>query len=266
MADSFPAMLKDWRRRRRVSQLDLGLSANVSARHVAFLETGRSKPSRGMVLQLSDALMIPPAERNALLNAAGFSASYRRRDLTDPEIKHVYEAVTWTLERHDPFPGLAIDRHWTIVMANKSATLLIAAAGLSVGDSLLDAAIHSPAMRAAIENWSEVARYMATRLRTESVHLGGDPVLDAAAAKLAGELRDTDNDGDQTSAAVVATRYRAGDVTLSLFSTIAQFGSAADIALADLKIELMFPADEATRQILISSMNEIGEEVENKQV
>lgn len=255
MSDSFPTLLKDWRGRRRVSQLDLGLSANVSARHIAFLETGRSKPSRSMVLQLSEALMIPPAERNALLNAAGFTAAYRRRDLTDPEIKHVYEAVTWTLERHDPFPGLALDRHWTIVMANKAATMLLAGAGLNVGDSLLEAAIHAPAMRAVIDNWPEVARYMATRLRTESVHLGGDPVLDQAAAKLAEEVRGTEPGGDAAAQAVVATRYRAGDVTLSLFSTIAQFGSAADIALADLQIELMFPADEATRKIFMSNMN-----------
>ena len=255
MSESFPYLLKDWRSRRRVSQLDLGLSANVSARHIAFLETGRSKPSRSMVLQLSEALMIPPAERNALLNAAGFTAAYRRRNLTDPDIKHVYEAVTWTLERHDPFPGLAIDRHWTIVMANKSATMLMAGAGLSVGDSFLQAAVQSPALRAAIVNWPEVARYMATRLRTESVHLGGDPVLDEAAAKLADEVRDADLSVDTTTAAVVTTRYRAGDETLSLFSTIAQFGSAADIALADLKIELMFPADEATRNLFMLNVN-----------
>lgn len=250
METSFGALLKDWRGRRRVSQLDLSLTADVSARHIAFLETGRSKPSRDMVVQLSEALSIPRADRNTLLNAAGFAPAYRRRELSDTEMAHVEAAVSWTLERHDPFPAMAVDRHWTIVKANRSFSMLLEGIGLGPGDSLLDAAVNSTALREAVVDWPDVARHMAVRLRTESAHLGGDAVLDRAAEALAREAGSRPSGHDPALEAVVPTRYRAGDMVLSFFSTIAQFGTAEDIALADLKIELMFPADDQTRQIL----------------
>ena len=253
MNEHFGTLLKDWRGRRRISQLDLGLTANVSARHIAFLETGRSKPSRDMVLQLSEALMIPRAERNALLNSAGFAAAYRQRDLDDAELEHVRAAVAWTLERHDPYPAMALDRHWTLVQANRSAAALLAAVDIGIGDSMLEAALNADVMREAIENWDEVARHLSVRLRTESAHLGGDAVLDNAANELAESLNPKNVSHEAALDAVIPTRYRAGDMPLSLFSTIAQFGSAEDIALADLKIELLFPADEVTRQLLLAA-------------
>ena len=112
MDRSFGLALKDWRRRRRVSQLALSGEANVSARHIAFLETGRARPSRGMVLQLSEALAIPRAERNALLQAAGFAPAYKARDFADADVAALRQAMDWTLSRHDPYPAMALDRHW----------------------------------------------------------------------------------------------------------------------------------------------------------
>ncbi len=249
---SFGELLKDWRSRRRISQLDLALAANVSARHIAFLETGRSKPSRAMVIQLSEALTVPRTERNVMLNRAGFAATYKQRNLDDEDMCHVQSAVMWTLERHDPYPAMAVDRHWRLVRANRSAGMLLSSVGISAGDSMLEAAVSSPSLRGAVVNWPEVVRHIHQRLRTESAHLGGDAVLDAAAAKLGEEIRTeaTAENGDLP--AVVPTRYRAGGITLSFFSTIAQFGTAEDIALADLKIELLFPADETTRGILLA--------------
>lgn len=255
MDSNFGTLLKDWRGRRRISQLDLSLSADVSARHIAFLETGRSKPSRGMVVQLSEALMVPRADRNALLNAAGFSALYRRREFSDAEMAHVHAAVSWTLERHDPYPALAVDRHWSIVMANRCGTSLIGGVGLQVGDSLLQAIMNSQVLRDAVENWPDMARHLSVRLRTESAHLGGDAILDKAADKLSEEVGAKPEAADAALQAVVPTRYRAGGMVMSFFSTIAQFGSAEDIALADLKIELMFPADEVTKQALIAGQD-----------
>lgn len=257
METSFGALLKDWRGRRRVSQLDLSLTADVSARHIAFLETGRSKPSRDMVVQLSEALSIPRADRNMLLNAAGFAPAYRRRELSDKEMAHVEAAVSWTLERHDPFPAMAVDRHWRIVKANRCFSMLLEGIGLGPGDSLLEAAINSSAMREAVEDWPEVARHMSVRLRTESAHLGGDAILDEAADTLARQAGPRPSGHDAALEAVIPTRYRAGDMVLSFFSTIAQFGSAEDIALADLKIELMFPADNQTRQVLVASAGNV---------
>ena len=251
MDKTFGSLLKDWRNARRMSQLNLGLAANVSARHISFIETGRSKPSRSMVLQLSETLDVPRPQRNALLNAAGYSAAYRKRDLDADDMTHVRAAVEWTLARHDPFPAIAVDRYWAVVSANRSANMLLAGIGVGVGDSMLEAITRSPDVRATIDNWPDVARYMAARLRTESLHLGGDPVLDEAADRLAREAGPLPADAAPLPA-VVPTTYRAGGMVLSFISTLAQFGSAEDIALADLKIELMFPADDATRDMLMA--------------
>lgn len=252
MDTTFGTLLKGWRTGRRLSQLDLGLAANVSARHISFLETGRSRPSRSMVLMLSEALEVPRETRNGLLNAAGFSPVYRHRALDDADMAAVRAAVDWTLDRHDPFPAMAVDRHWALVAVNRPAAALLGRVGVGVGDSLLRAFIDSPVLRETIENWPQVARYLMVRIRTESTYLGRDPVLEAAADRLAATLPDRPDADPGVLPAIMPTRYRLNGAVLSLISTIAQFGTAEDVALADLRIELMFPADEATRQILLS--------------
>lgn len=245
----FADSLKDWRRRRGLSQLRLGLEADVSARHIAFLETGRSNPTRAMVIRLSEALGVPRPERNALLEAAGFAAAYRRRELDDAEMASIRAAVDWTLARHAPYPAFAYDRHWRLVALNDPAKRLLGAAGIAVGASLLDAFLTHGPFRQAIVNWTEVATHISARLKTESRHLGGDPDLDAVADRLLGEISPPYYPAGALPA-IFTTRYQVGELVLSLFSTIAQFGSAEDIALAELKIELLFPADEATALIL----------------
>lgn len=250
METTFGSVLKDWRGQRRMSQLDLGLEANVSARHISFLETGRAKPSQPMVLHLCETLGVPRAVRNSFLNAAGFAPAYKSRALDEADMAHVQAAVDWTLSRHDPFPAMAVDRHWTVVKANNAATMLLSGAGLAEGDSLLEAMANPAIMTNTLENWQEVAQHMAARLRTESEHLGGDEVLEKAAAGLIHAL---ERDGFRPAVelpAVVPARYYANGMVLSFFSTLSQFGSAEDITLAELKIEMMFPADDATRDIL----------------
>ena len=248
----FANHLKGWRRRRGLSQLSLSLAADVSARHIAFLETGRSQPTRAMVLRLSEALEVPRADRNALLEAAGFSAAYRRRDLRAAEMSSIRAAVDWTLERHAPYPALGYDRHWTLVAINPAAAHLLGAVGLGIGDSMLQALSTASPLRAAIVNWSEVSLHVVARLRTESRHVGGDLVLDEAAANIMAQSEERGVDRG-TLPAIMTTRYRLGEAVLTMFSTTAQFGSAEDIALAELKIELLFPADEATRQALLAT-------------
>jgi transcriptional regulator with XRE-family HTH domain len=254
MNNGFGDLLKDWRTQRRLSQLDLGLAANVSARHISFLETGRAKPSRSMVLQLSETMQMPRPARNTLLNAAGFTDAYHSRDLNAADMAPIRAAVTWTLHRHDPLPAIALDRHWTVVNANTSATNLLAAVGFATGDSLLEALTHASRLRDALANWPEVRRHFLARLRTENAQLGGDTVLDAAIAILAREDAEFDHNAQDVLSAVIPTRYRFGGAILSLFSTIAQFGTAEDIALADLKIELMFPADDVTRAFFMAAI------------
>jgi hypothetical protein len=213
-----------------------------------------------MVIQLSETLEIPRAARNVLLNAAGFTAAYRQRDLDDDEMTYVREAVDWNLMRHNPFPAMALDRHWRLVRMNRTAKALFGSAGVEEGDSLLEAMTDDEALRSKVENWGELVRHTVIRLRTESAHLGGDPVLDAAADKLAAELDPAAADGPSPQPAVILSRYVAGDVALSFFSTIAQFGSAEDIALADLKIELLFPADGETRDLLVATFGREADE------
>lgn len=253
MHNSFGEALRLWRGQRRMSQLDLGLTANVSARHISFLETGRARPSQSMAMQLCETLEVPHSARNAFLGAAGFAPAYRRRELNDDDMAHVRAAVDWMLTRHDPFPAFALDKHWRVVRANASAALLLGGIGLGEGDSLLDAMLDPELMSSALENWQEVLQHMTVRLRTESAHLGGDAVLDKAVEQL------TQMTGGPAShwvsgtlPAVIPARYRAGTGTLSFFSTLAQFGTPEDIAVAELKIEMMFPADDATRDALLA--------------
>jgi len=209
-----------------------------------------------MVHHLSEYLEVPLSERNALLNAAGFAAAYDRRDLSDDEMTQVRAAIDWTLERHDPFPALALDRHWNVVRANSSAKIMIGAIGLSEGESMLGAIADTKRMEAAIANWDEVARHLIVRLRTESTFVGGDPLLESAADQMVEHQRTRWPAYEGTLEAVVPIQFKAKDTVLSLFSMIAQFGTAEDIALADLRIEMYFPADENTRQALMDLKGE----------
>lgn len=244
--NSFGAALKEWRARRRISQLGLALAANVSARHIAFLETGRAKPSRGMAMQLGEALDIPRAERNRLLEAAGFRAAWSQRALSDDAMAPIRRAIDRMIERHDPWPALVIDRHWNLIDANDGAQGVLALLGIGPGGSLLEAFLEPGRGSEIIANWPEVAHHMVQRLRTESAHFGGDPVLEQAATRLARDPALTNPGQPSDMPPVIPIRYRLGAQVFSVFSTIAQFGTAEDIALADLRIELLFPADEGT--------------------
>lgn len=242
----FGDALRDWRGKRRRSQLDLGLSANVSARHISFLETGRARPSRSMVLSLCDELEVPRSDRNHMLTAAGFAPLYQARGWEAEDMAPARAAMEHMLTSHAPFPGLALDRHWRILRMNAPAKRLFGLFGITEGGAMLEAMLSNPALLDAIENLPELALHLAARLRTESAHLGGDPVLDTYAEQL-DQLTAEGTQPDGPLPAFVPTRIRMGDARLSFLSTIAQFGTAEDITLAELRVELMFPADEATR-------------------
>lgn len=248
--DSFGTHLRHWRQTRKQSQLDLALSANVSARHVSFLETGRAKPSRPMILTLSNALDIPRQARNTMLAAAGFAAAYRSTPLDSQDMSAVSGAIKWTMERHDPYPAMVIDQLWRLVDANASATLMLTGFGVAAGDNMLDALLQNNLGPHLFENWAEVGALMARRLRTESAHSGGIPELDTYAGLLEADPDVAAYTPPVPVPAIIPARYRIGGTTLSFFTTLAQFGTAEDIALADLRIELMFPADDATKDWL----------------
>jgi len=245
---TFGAVLKEWRGIRRLSQLELSNVADVSARHISFLESGRSKPSRPMALHLASALDIPRAERNRLLTAAGFAPVWREQQRDAQAMAPVHQAIQWTLERHNPYPAVVLDRHWRVVDQNQASRTLLAALGVTGEIDFLDQVTGDGELRKIIDNWSEVGHYMLTRLRTESAAVGGDPVLDHAIQRLAVDPALRIADGDLPP--VVSVDFRVGDACVSLFSTIAQFGTAEDLALAELRIELFFPADEPSREFL----------------
>lgn len=226
---------------RRFSQMDLALEADISARHLSFLETGRAKPSREMVARLGEAMQLPLDARNQLLTHAGFAARFKSRDWNDADMAPIRQALEWQLERHMPYPGLTVDRLWTIQQANASAVALFAGLGVGVGDSLLDLMM-TETLPDVIENWSEVAHHVAIRLRTESAALGGIPEFDAAVRHLS-KAALSEAPPPRT---VVPTILRQGYLRLAMFATISQFGTPEDLLLDGLKIELYFPMDEVT--------------------
>jgi transcriptional regulator with XRE-family HTH domain len=246
----FGEMLKSWRETRRLSQLQLACEASVSARHISFLETGRSRPSRDMVLHLSEVLAVPRPSRNGLLAAAGFAPVYAAEPPDSDVLQPVLAAMSRLLVQHEPYPGVILDGLWCLRDLNRSARRLFGLAGLGPGDSLLDAMAEPDWGTGVVENWGEVGHHAMVRLRAESLQAGGIAALDEAAARLAADPVVAAWKPDEPLPPVVPTIYRAGDLRLSLFSTIAQFRGAEDIAVADLHIELMFPADEAARQAL----------------
>jgi transcriptional regulator with XRE-family HTH domain len=241
----FPDALKVWRRTRRFSQLELAAEANVSARHIAFLETGRARPSPAMIGRLGEALQIPLAARNQMLTLAGFATRYPARQWDASEMAPIRAALEHTLEQHAPYPGIAIDRMWTVVRLNRPAKFLFGQLGMVEGSSLLDL-MASDELPPLIENWPDVAHHAAQRLRTESAAQGGVTNLDRLAEKLAA----VPGGSGKPIGPVTPTIYRTGTMRLSLFAIIAQFGTPEDLALDDLKIELFFPADPETEQTL----------------
>lgn len=242
----FAQTLKTWRNARRYSQLELANEADVSARHLSFLETGRANPSREMIAKLGDALRMPLAARNQLLAHAGFAARYQQRNWDAEEMAPIRAAVEYTLAQHAPYPAFAVDRHWVVLQMNAPAANLFGMMGVAEGESLIEVMLKEE-VQALIENWPDVAHHAAHRLRTESAARGGIEKLEAAADAFARAPAPK----TQALGPVVPTNYRVGDLRLSLFATIAQFGTPEDLSLDDLKIELFFPCDDDTKTLLL---------------
>jgi len=242
--NAFCKTLKTWRVTRRFSQLQLALEADISARHLSFLETGRARPSRDMVQRLGEALNLPLDARNQMLTHAGFAVRYSGRNWEDGEMAPIRKAVTRFMAQHMPYPALALDRLWTIKEANPTALALFGALGVKTGDSLLEL-VTSDALPPLVDNWPDVAHHTAQRLRTESLAQGGIAVLDRAADILS---RAPKPKGSATGP-VVPTLLKLNDLRLSMFATLSQFGTPEDVTLDDLKIEHYFPLDAATEAI-----------------
>lgn len=250
-------LLRDWRIRRRMSQLDLASEAEISTRHLSFLETGRSQPSRDMLLKLAEQLGIPLRERNVLLTAAGFAPVFAERRLDDPALESARKAISLVLTGHEPFPALAIDRHWTLVDANAGVARLMAGADeglLRPPINVLRLSLHPKGLASRIVNFAEWRAHLLARLHRQ-IELTADPVLadllrELSAYPKPATARPSRPARDHYAGIVVPLQLMAGPLTLTLFSTTTIFGTPVDITLSEIAIEAFFPADTPTADAL----------------
>jgi transcriptional regulator with XRE-family HTH domain len=247
---TFGALLRRWRRVRQRTQQDLAADAEVSTRHLSFLENGRAMPSREMVLVLASALEVPLRARNTLLASAGFGPAYRETDLSDPDLAPVSRVVDWMLARHEPYPAFAVDRLWRVLRTNHAARRIAAALGQDLPANALAWTFDPSGLQPLVENWPEYAGTMLRRVARDAA--GDRDVADLLDSLLAfgtaprGWARSLH---DPPSVLVPLVLGVAG-VRLSLFTTITTIGTPQDITLAELRIETILPADSETEAAL----------------
>lgn len=248
---TFGAMMRGWRQRRRLSQLDLALEADVSARHVSFIETGRSKPSRSMVLRLASVLDVPQREQNRMLIAAGLAPVYAERSLDHPDMAAVRAGVQKVLDAYDPFPCVVVARGWWIMAANPGAAILLegVAPHLLARPNALRIALHPEGLAPRIGNLAQWRTHLLERLRRE-VASGDHAELRALLDEIdsyPGGFEDTPNLG---GVAVPLELETTDGRRLRFLSMVTTFGTALDLTASELSIEAFLPADDATAAAL----------------
>jgi len=252
----FGQLLRHWRQARGISQLNLALDAGLSARHLSFIETGRARPSREMVLRLGEALDLPLRERNELLIGAGFAAVFPASSLHSVPLAHARKALTFMLTQQEPYPALVVNRAWDMLMANEAAQRLLALLGLRVQKgtaseppNLLRALLHPDRLRRHVVNWEVVALSMIASMRRELI-----AYPDAAIGRLLAEVMEYPGiprewpaeDGNAAMPPLLPLTLEKDGLRLSWFTIITTFGTPQDITLQDLRVECFFPADDAT--------------------
>lgn len=260
----FGPALRRWRGERRLSQLELALAAGVSQRHVSFVESGRSRPSRDMVLQLAEAMDLPLRQRNQLMMAAGFAPTYAQRDLGDPDMTAVNQALDLILTHHEPNPALVLDRTWNVLRSNHAMTRMLGLLGdpdacwtRVCGDgprNLLKLTFHPEGARPFIRNWEEVAHLLLWRSRREAdatanaeLHAVIDEILEYDGIPTEWQALDHP---DGLPAPILPLEYGIGDARLTLFSMLSSFGTPLDVTAEEVRVETFFPADAASRHLL----------------
>lgn len=258
----FGRMLKDWRKLRRVSQLDLAMTAGTTQRHLSFLESGRARPSREMVLRLGDALDAPLREQNGLLMAAGYAPVFRERQLTDPELSEVYDGLKIMLHQFEPYPAIAVDRCWNLVLTNDVA-MRVFAEFVQIDEiwhrispdqrhNILRLMFHPEGLRPFMRNWETVARTTLNRAHRE---VAGSIDSDELAAIL-GEISSYEGfptrwqvpDWEASAPPVLPMELEKDGVKLCFYNLIATFGTPQDVTLQELYVETFMPADRATQE------------------
>lgn len=256
--DGLGPLLREWRTRRRRSQMDLALDVGVSTRHLSFIETGRARPSPGVLLALAEQLQVPLRERNRLLLAAGYAPRYAERPLDSEAMAPVRVSLQRLLDAHDPYPGVALDRHWNVVLANRAAQALVALLPPALQGpplNLMRASLHPDGFAAHTANFDDWGRYLVDALQRGATQTG-DPGLLALEAEVraypnVAALPPADEPAVPSAPPLlVPCVMRLPQGQLSMFTTLTTFGTPRDITLEELCIELFYPADEASQALL----------------
>jgi transcriptional regulator with XRE-family HTH domain len=245
-------LIRDWRQRRRLSQLDLALEAGVSTRHLSFVETGRARPSPEMVLHLAEQLEVPLRERNQLLLAAGYAPQYGARSLDDPEMAHIRDALGHVLSGHEPYPAFAVDRGWNLVASNAALGPLLEGASpelLQPPVNCMRLALHPDGIAPRILNFGEWRAHLLHRLERQ-IALTSDEQLRGLLDELLSYPAEEDEDLPDPNEIMVGLRLDSEAGELSFFSTVTTFGTAVDITVSELSVEAFFPADAFTARAL----------------
>ena len=264
-APDFGHMLRDWRHFRRMSQLGLSSHSGISQRHISFLETGRSSPSRGMVLALADTLDVPLRERNALLHSAGFAPAYSEAPLDSAATRTFAAALQATLDHHEPFPALVLDGRWNLVMANKGAMRFFSIF-IDIAQALEDIGapqhfhiarlcLHPKGLYPFIDDWQSLAWSFLQRARRALLHNPRDQHLPVLIEEIINHDEAPANwrvpDWTSAPAPALTMTLRRGDDQYTLFTMLAHFGAAQNVTLEELSVEVFYPADETTRKRLL---------------
>lgn len=252
-------LLRHWRQRRRLSQLDLAGDAEISTRHLSFLETGRARPSREMLLRLAEWLDVPLRERNTMLLAAGYAPVFPERPLADPSMEAARRTIQRVLAGHEPYPALAVDRHWTLVMANAAVAPFMAGVDetslLEPPVNVLRLSLHPKGIAPRIANLGQWRAHLLARLHRQ-IEVSGDAVLAALLDELRaypvaeGAAQSSAETEHDFAGIAVPLQLVTPAGTLSFISTTTVFGTPVDLTLAELALETFFPADEATAEAL----------------
>ena len=249
----FGGQLREWRQRRRMSQLDLALEAEISSRHLSFVETGRSRPSRDMVLRLAEGLQLPLRGRNALLLAAGFAPNYAERSFADPAMDQARQAVQHILDAHSPFPALAVDRHWNMLAHNAVVPRLLGGISpelLAPPVNVLRLSLHPQGLAPRIANLAEWKRHLLERLKGQ-IAASADPALEALREELEAYPAPASRQPTApVSALFVPMVLETEAGRLSFFSTTTVFGTPVEVTLSELALETFVPADPQTAELL----------------
>lgn len=256
---SFYDALKSWRKSRKMSQLDLAIEADVSQRHVSWLETGRAKPSREMVIKLAETLDIPHRERNRLLDLAGYAPLYRESQLDEPAMQMVRDVLQQMLENHDPYPAIVMDRFWNLKMKNSAADRMFSLLGdpyelssaIGCKDELNIAVLsmHPKGLRQFIQNFDDISLPFYYRLKRDALATKDEAVIsliESLSQYLPEQLHDDISSGPLPP--ILPLQYSFAGVQLNLISVLSSFGSAQDVTARELQIETFYPADETTKR------------------